>query len=323
MARQVAFQGEPGAFSEDAIAAVWPNDAVSVPLPTFDDVVRAVADRRVDAGVLPVENTIAGPVSESIAALEASDAVHIVAEASIRITQCLLGTQGARIENLATVESHPMALAQCRSFLQRHARIGVVPVWNTAGAAHAVALAKDPRRGAIAGRNAARRYGLTILADGIEDDPANHTRFVIVTSVRGTVRPVSSLWRRFHAVRGAISVEVDEPGAIREATHELLRTLMLRNFIKIEHIVSVLFSATSDLTSDFPARAARDLGWTDTPLMCMTEIPVPGALGRCIRVMVHVELEYPRAAMIPIYLRGAEALRRDIAPSLALAQQEA
>lgn len=122
-------------------------------------------------------------------------------------------------------------------------------------------------------------------------------------------------WRRLHAIRGATTVKVDDPEEICEATTELLRSVIERNGICREEIVSVLFSSTSDLTSEFPARAARAMGWCDMPLMCMTEIPVTGALQRCIRVMLHIELERPRAEMVPVYLRGAEALRPDLTPA--------
>lgn len=316
MRRRVAFQGERGAFGEAAIAAAWPNEAEPVPLPTFADVVRAVADGRVSAGVLPVENSIAGPVHESIDALSGSDAIQVVGETVVPIRQCLMAPEGASLETLATIESHPVALAQCRAFLRRHPRIRVVPVSDTAQAARDVAAAKDRKRGAVAGRVAAVRYGLTILAEGIEDERENHTRFVIIALASNgsgaRMARIPKRWRRFHAVRGATTVETDDPQRIAEATRELLRAVLERNGVEDCQIVSVLFSATSDLTSDFPARAARDLGLTDVALMCMTEIPVPGALARCIRVMVHVELEHPRGPLSPVYLRGAESLRRDI-----------
>lgn len=319
MTRQVAFQGERGAFGEEAIAAVWPNEADPVPMPTVAAVVRAVADGRVDAGVLPIENSIAGAVHESVDALTVTGAVRVVGETTVRVTQCLMAPEGACLEKLVTVESHPVALAQCGAFLRRHAWIAMVSVSDTAGAARAVAEGKDPRRGAIAGRGAAVRYGLAILAEGIEDESENCTRFVIIASANGSrpqPAPVTRHRRRFHAIRGATTVEADDPQLIREATRDLLSAVLERNDIQDDQIVSVLFSATSDLTSDFPASAARDLGWTDTPLMCMTEIPVPGALARCLRVMLHVELEHPRAPMVPVYLRGAEALRRDLVLSL-------
>lgn len=315
MRRRVAFQGERGAFGEAAIAAAWPNEAEPVPLPTFADVVRAVADGHVSAGVLPVENSIAGPVHESIDALSGSNAIQVVGETVVPIRQCLMAPEGASLESLLTIESHPVALAQCRAFLRRHPRIRVVPVSDTAQAARDVAAANDRKRGAVAGHVAARRYGLTILAEGIEDESENHTRFVIIAPANGSgarMARTPKRWRRFHAVRGATTVETDDPQLIAEATRELLRAVLERNGVEDCQIVSVLFSATSDLTSDFPARAARDLGLTDVALMCMTEIPVPGALARCIRVMVHVELEHPLGPLSPVYLRGAESLRRDI-----------
>jgi prephenate dehydratase len=316
MRRHVAFQGERGAFGEEAIAAVWPNEAEPVPLPTFADVVRAVADGRVAAGVLPIENSIAGPVHESIAALSATNAVHIVGESVVPVTLCLLAPDGASLGTLRSVESHPVALAQCRAFLARHPWITAVSVGDTAQAARDVAAAGEPGRGAVAARSAALRYGLTILAEGIEDERENRTRFVIIT--RGDhARPGPASTRerrRFHAVRGATTVEADDSRLIREATRELLQSLLHRNGVRDDQIVSALFSTTGDLTSEFPARAARELGWGDVALMCMTEIPVPGSLARCIRVLLHVELEHPRAPLSPVYLRGAESLRLDIVP---------
>lgn len=180
MLRRVAFQGEPGAFGEDAIAALWPNDADAVPQPTFVDVVRAVTAGSVDAGVLPVENTIAGSVRESVEALAASDAVLVVGETTIPVSHCLMAPNGAVLESLAVVESHPVAIAQCKKFLSRRPWITVVMKHDTAGAARAVASAADPRRSAIAGRRAALRYGLLILAEGIQDARENCTRFVVI-----------------------------------------------------------------------------------------------------------------------------------------------
>jgi len=310
--RLIAFQGERGAFGEEAVCAVWPNDVEPVPLPTFAAVVRAVAEGCVTGGVLPVGNSIAGVVQESVDALTASDSVQVVGETVVPITQCFMAPAGARIDALRSIASHPAALAQCGSFLRRHARIKVVSAADTAGAAREVAAANDPRHAAIAGRGAAVRYGLRILAEGIEDASDNNTRFVIIAPAARGRQLLSGRWRLFHAVRGATVVDADDPRRIREATGELLRVLLQRNAVTGDHVVSALFSTTSDLTSDFSARAARDLGWTDTPLMCMSEIPVPGALPRCIRVMLHMQLEHPRASLSPVYLRGAEALRLDL-----------
>jgi chorismate mutase len=118
--------------------------------------------------------------------------------------------------------------------------------------------------------------------------------------------------RRVCAVRGATTVDTDEPAAIRSATRALLAEIAARNALASSDIISVLFTMTGDLASEFPARAARELGWHDVPLLCAQEVPVPGALPRCIRVLLHVESERPREQMEHVYLNGARQLRPDL-----------
>lgn len=119
--------------------------------------------------------------------------------------------------------------------------------------------------------------------------------------------------RRLHALRGATTVERDDSASVLGATRELLELLARRNDITSADVVSALFTVTADLRSDFPARAARELGWVDVPLLCMTEIPVEGSLGRCIRILLHVESRRPRSALRHVYLHGARVLRPDLA----------
>ena len=114
------------------------------------------------------------------------------------------------------------------------------------------------------------------------------------------------------ALRGATTVGADDADAIGEATRELLSQIMSVNALVPADVVSVIFTVTADLRSDFPARAARDLGWVDVPLLCTVEIPVPNALARCIRVLMHVETSRPRDAMKHVYLREARTLRPDL-----------
>lgn len=116
-------------------------------------------------------------------------------------------------------------------------------------------------------------------------------------------------WRRMHAIRGATTVDLDAPEAIVEATRELLQALICRNALERDEIVSAIFSATADLTSEFPARAAREIGWGDVPLFCATEMQVPRAPTRCIRVLLHIESAEPRARVTHVYLRNAAQLR--------------
>ena len=113
-------------------------------------------------------------------------------------------------------------------------------------------------------------------------------------------------------MRGATTVEADDPEHIRAATRELLEAIVARNEIRPRDVVSAIFTVTDDLVSEFPARAARELGWTDVPLLCTREIPVPGALPRCIRVLLHVETARPRDDVHHVYLAGARVLRPDL-----------
>ncbi len=119
--------------------------------------------------------------------------------------------------------------------------------------------------------------------------------------------------RQLRAIRGAVTVDHDEPEAIYRATRDLLSTIVSRNAIEADDIISVIFTVTPDLTSAFPALAARQMGWLDVPLLCTMEIPVPGALGRCIRVLLHVESSRSRAGIEHVYLGAAEVLRPDLA----------
>lgn len=115
------------------------------------------------------------------------------------------------------------------------------------------------------------------------------------------------------AIRGAIQVEANDRDAILSGVTELVAEVMERNRITTEDVISVIFTATPDLTAEFPALAARKLGFHDVPLICASEIDVPGALPRVVRLMAHIEVDRPRQDIQHVYLRGAVALRVDIA----------
>lgn len=179
---RVAFQGEPGAFSELAIAEQWPDDgAEAVPCPTFGDALGALFDGRAYFAVIPVENAIAGPVTVALQALAQYEGrLTQVAERRVGIHLALLALPGTALAQVTHAHSHPMALGQCRIFLARHPAITPVPEPDTAGAARMVAERKDPAHAAIAGVSAAGRYGLTVLQSHLEDVPANTTRFLVM-----------------------------------------------------------------------------------------------------------------------------------------------
>lgn len=114
------------------------------------------------------------------------------------------------------------------------------------------------------------------------------------------------------AVRGATQIENDDRDEILEATAELVAEVLYRNQLSPDDVISMLFTATPDLTAEFPAYAARKMGLTDVPLLCATEIAVPGAMPKVLRLMAHVETDRPRSDVRHVYLRGAAALRTDL-----------
>lgn len=179
----IAFQGEFGAYSEEAVQAAFP-DATPRPLPTFETVFDALTSTLtsggVDRAVVPIENTVFGSVRVNYDRLRAHP-VSIIGEVNRRIHHHLLAPPGASMEGLLTVRSHPQALGQCRAWLR--ANLGgtaTESVTDTAGAARQVAEEHDRTVAAIASRRAADRYGLEVLAGGIEDDAANYTRFLVL-----------------------------------------------------------------------------------------------------------------------------------------------
>ena len=115
------------------------------------------------------------------------------------------------------------------------------------------------------------------------------------------------------AVRGATKLSADDPVEMTGAVVELLEQMLERNELTLADLISVIFTATPDLNSEFPAAAARTVGLGDVPLLCAQEIDVAGALPRVVRVMLHAESARSRAEIVHIYLRGAEVLRKDLA----------
>ena len=177
---RVAFQGEAGAFSEEAVHTLWRGAAEPVPMRTFEDVMFAAETRQVDFGLLPIESTLVGGLDVAYDLLSLHDGLHIVAEVVVPVHLCLLGLPGASVAELREVASHPVMLGTCSYFLQRHKHILAQPAWDTAGAAREVRDAGDPTRAAAGSRRAAERFGLEILKEHIEDRPDTQMRFLAV-----------------------------------------------------------------------------------------------------------------------------------------------
>jgi len=302
---RVAFQGDRGAYAEGAIAQIWRHPVEGVPVATFAGAVRAVHEGNADACVIPIENSTIGRVEAGWHALAAHPDLRTIGDTLVSVRHCLLAPKGATVEGLRIASTHPVALVQCSRFFETHPWIKPGKSFDTGGAAREVAERGDITRAAIASRSAAHIYGLSVL-EGIQDQRDNHTRFLAVVSR-------SALWRRTHAIRGATSVDEDDPKEIAEATRELLRQIVERNSLEMDEIVSVFFTVTHDLKSAFPALAAREMGWVGVPLLCASEIPVEGSMERCIRALIQVELRAPRPLETHVYLRKAVALRPDVA----------
>jgi chorismate mutase len=114
------------------------------------------------------------------------------------------------------------------------------------------------------------------------------------------------------ALRGATTVEIDAPDQVSERVQELLREIQARNDVHLDDVVSVIFTATADVVSMFPATAARGIGFGAVPLLCALEIPVPGSMPRCLRVLMHVHTTRAREELHHVYLHGAQVLRDDL-----------
>ena len=177
---QVAFQGERGAFSEQAILRYFPEDVDPLPTPQFRDVFAAVLEGRADYGVVPLENSLAGSIHQNYDLLLQFPDIRIVGEQKIRIVHNLIGLPGTRAKDIQKVYSHPQGLAQCSAFLDASAHWEKVPFYDTAGAVAYVAREGKPEYAAIASEEAAKVYKLAILKAGIETNVQNYTRFAVI-----------------------------------------------------------------------------------------------------------------------------------------------
>jgi len=176
---RVAFQGEPGAFSEAAAVQLLGDQITTVPRSTFDATFRAIAEDAADALLVPVENTLAGSVVRVYDLLLESP-LEICGETILPIEHHLMACPGARFEDLRAVASHPMALAQCEHFFEAHPALKRVPAEDTAGSVREMMERGDKTQAAIAGRRATAHYGAIILRENIEDNAENFTRFVLL-----------------------------------------------------------------------------------------------------------------------------------------------
>jgi prephenate dehydratase len=181
----VAIQGERGAFSHQAALEMLGDGIELVPRPTFDELFAAVVEGRADRAIVPIENSLHGSIHENYDRLRALP-LHIVGEMQLRIQQCLIARPGATLNSIRRVASHPVALAQCRRFFLERPHLEAVSAYDTAGSVQDLLRSNGPAtHAAIASKLAAALYGGQVVIEGIEDDPQNYTRFLLLAREPG------------------------------------------------------------------------------------------------------------------------------------------
>jgi len=175
---KIAFQGEHGAYSEEAILQEFGQAAETVPCPTLKTVFNVVEHRETDLGLVPVENTLEGSIVQTYDLLLESD-LKVELEVILRVVHCLIANPGVTLDDVKRVYSHPQALGQCRSFLENHS-YEAVAAYDTAGSAKMLKEKGLKHAAVIASKRAAEVYKMAVLASGVETHPENYTRFFVL-----------------------------------------------------------------------------------------------------------------------------------------------
>ncbi len=217
----IAYQGEPGAYSE--IAALRIGEPK--PFESFDEVFAAVENHEVNYAVIPIENSLGGSIHHNYDLL-LQHPVTIVAETFVKVKHCLLGIPGASIENSVKALSHPQALAQCRNFFATHPHIKAEVAYDTAGSAKMIAASRDATKLAIASKRAAELYHLEILQENLADEEWNITRFFCIAHAKNPAPlPIETILESAQRKTSIVFTLPNEPGSLFKA----LATFALRD----------------------------------------------------------------------------------------------
>lgn len=209
---KIAFQGEAGAYSEAAVIEHYPAQPVTpIPCQTFEQVFAVVAGESCDFGFIPIENSLAGSIHQNYDLLLRNN-LWVVGEHRLRVSHCLIARPGAHLDQITRVISHPQALAQCAGYLSALPGVQVEPVYDTAGSVKMVAEGSDPTVAAVASRRAAQIYGMDVLAENIEDNPANFTRFLIIAR-----QPAEGVGTGAQAKTSIVFTLKNQPGSLFRA----------------------------------------------------------------------------------------------------------
>ncbi len=204
----VAFQGEPGAYSEAAALEMYTAEITTEPCGTFAEVFRRVEHGEVHIGLVPIENSLAGSIHKNYDLLLQRDLI-IIGEFHLRVKHCLMTLPGVTLDEVQEVYSHPQALAQCEVYMAKRPWMECIPSADTAGSAKRIRDLELSNAAAIASRHAAEVYGMQIQDEGIEDDQANYTRFLALA--REPIYPVGD------SKTSIVFSLKHQPGALYEA----------------------------------------------------------------------------------------------------------
>ena len=214
-AEQIAYCGEAGAYAEQALMRAFGEDAPKLAVSSFPGIFDAVLEGTASAGVVPVENSQTGSVHENYDLFLRYPDVAIVGELKLRIVHCLIADERADMESIRIIRSHPQGFAQCKEFLDKHPDWILEPATTTATAVASIARDGAIRVAAIAGEAAAKAHGLKVLREGIETNPLNYTRFVIISRRTGDKAPVPPSLGSLKADKASLVFSVpDEPGSL-------------------------------------------------------------------------------------------------------------
>ncbi len=224
---RVAFQGEPGAFSEAAAVQLLGEEIRTVPRPTFEATFQAISEGAADALLVPVENTLAGSVVRVYDLLLESE-LEICGETILPIAHVLIGFPGATMDDIRSAASHPMALAQCEQFFLKHPSVKRVPAEDTAGSVREMMGRGDKSCAAIAGKRAAEHYSAAVLQENIQDNTENFTRFVLLLPP-----PEARRYRAADARKMSLAMRLaHRPGALLASLEPFAKHSV--NLLKIE-----------------------------------------------------------------------------------------
>lgn len=337
----VGYQGAPGAYSEEAAIRYFGSRATSANLHSYESfpaLLQALESGKLSHVLLPLYNSLIGhirPVRDALTSsiLESGDVMdegdmdvidfdklyQSLDKVHLKVEHALLAAHKLRLSVHCShdVFSHAAAIRQCKKLFERYPQLRAREFYDTAGAAAYVS--ERLKSLAIAPLRCAEIYKLEIIEECVQDSEENVTTFGVLSPDQLAVlkRRYQSqrrlLWWRPITIRGATTVSTDNESEILDRTTELLKEVLQQNSLHPESIINIIFTATPDIRAAFPARAARDMGWCEVPMLCATEMDVEGALSNCIRVMILAQPSPKRGTPIRhVYLHDAVELRPDI-----------